>query len=129
MCLVKQSKLPKRAKKDIVVYKFVEVINDDIKLFKTPYQDNYVYLGDKYKSSEHPFRAIFGKTIYGEGIHSFILERTAVRRAMDSTIGCGLKRRFAAIKCHIPKGSYYYLGTNMDIASQYLCYDEKVFDT
>lgn len=117
MCLIiNKDKVPTRARKDIVVYKIVEEIDDGSIL--TPFQCKFVTIGETYKdkgkyevkSSED--YAEDERIIQGGMFHSYpnIKEAESAKTFMNE-IHSG--RNFKIAKCIIPKGSLFIEGYSM----------------
>lgn len=120
----------KKAKEDIVCYKILYVHNGN--LF-TPYTadevPSQIYKGelpmvsDPLKSRRF-FRRIFHSDVIEEGyIHTFRVEQCALSTARYFGIKGSEIRIF---KCIIPKGTYYYQGTERDYASEQIIYKEEL---
>ena len=99
MCLdLKWWSRKRTAKKDIVVYKFVETIIHGGKNLVSPYQGMDIKIGETY----HAAIVICGSKVYN-GFHSLKSLRQAKKEASKRSKG-----KFT--KCIIPKGSVYYNG-------------------
>lgn len=134
MCLTKTKRLPRIAIKDIVVYKVLLEVDDNL---LTPYQDYPVEIGKTYTGSfkecysstgllhkiYHYICSIFNKNITGGYIHSYYDEQAA---KICSKYWCRFYPTYV-VKCVIPKGSIYFIGENgRECASIKLRYDEIV---
>lgn len=127
MCLIKKSKIPRIALKDITVYKSVD--NQYGKLY-TIITEDLVELGKTYKGifrkSEfnqdflNPrtlLSSLFSKYVTTGYIHSYISLKRSIAEWRYNTI----------VECIIPRGTLYFIGTNNEIASRKLKY-VKIID-
>lgn len=124
MCLElhKDNSELKKAKKDIICYKFLRVNSDGTLL--TPYQG--------FRIEDIPEEVTSNlirndNNHVNEGIHSFVELRDAL---LDSVDEHNNFRDNVLVKCIIPKGSHYYEGlffTMKAIASNKLKYLEVIF--
>ena len=118
MCLTlyKATCKPRVADKDIVCYKYLCKLLGYKKLFNTPYRNACVSMGETY-TSEIEFGILLTENIdnksyegsawVGEiekGLHSYGNFKHAYQNANYSADRC-------VVKCVIPKGSTYYVGT------------------
>lgn len=121
----------KKAKEDIICYKILRV-HCGYYLF-TPYTVSEVpsqiykgempMVGDPLKSRRF-FRRIFHSDLIEEGyIHTFRVEQCA-HRVAEWFAKEGIKVRI--FKCIIPKGTYYYQGTERDYASEQIIYKQEL---
>lgn len=101
MCLYTRWKKPKKAEKDIVVYKILH------KNCISPYRGFEYDLGVKYDTDMESFKSQYTNGLYIDvGFHAFTSKRALLKS--------GLKRDFipgVAFKCIIPKGSSYYISS------------------
>lgn len=101
MCLYTRWKKPKKAEKDIIVYK---ILNKDC---ASPYRGFKYNLGVKYDTDMESFKGMFTSGLYIEsGFHAFTSKRALLKSF--------LKKEFKsakAFKCIIPKGSSYYISS------------------
>lgn len=100
MCLENVTyKRAKIATEDIPCYKILDKISKGFYL--TPYQRQGIVLGRTYTSAlDSP-----GKwDSVEQGLHAFLTLQQAVELCMD-------RRNRAIVKCIIPKGARYYIGT------------------
>ena len=118
----------RKAKEDIVCYKVLCVRGEN--LF-TPYTVDEVpsqiyegelpMVGDPLKSRRF-FRRIFHSDLIEEGyIHTFRVKQCALN-ATRYFERCGVETRI--FECVIPKGTYYYQGTERDYASESIIFKE-----
>lgn len=113
MCLVKCHWFPKKAYEDIVCYK---CLNRNDSGFVTPYCRTEVIPGKTIlTSAKNIFWGIFSKNIYGEGVHSFVK-------------GKKIGYRSVVFKAIIPKGAWYYIGKDGDLASNKLIITGKRYN-
>lgn len=120
----------KKAKEDIVCYKILRVhcghlftpyTADEIP--SQIYQEEVPMVGDPLKSRRF-FRRIFHSDLIEEGyIHTFRVWPCA-RNAAELFAKEGIKVRI--FKCIIPKGTYYYQGTERDYASEQIIYKKEL---
>lgn len=101
MCLYTKWKKPKKAKKDIIVYKILD------ENCISPYRGFAYNLGVKYDTNMKSYKEMFisGLYIY-VGFHAFTSKRALLKSY--------LKKEFisaVAFKCIIPKGSSYYISS------------------
>lgn len=101
MCLYTKWKKPKKAEKDIIVYKVLS------RNCISPYTCFVYNLGVKYDTDMESFNSYFTNGLYIEaGFHAFTSKRALLRSCV--------KERFptmVAFKCIIPKGSSYYISS------------------
>ena len=136
MCLYLDKKIHgpfkriKKAKEDIVCYKVLCVHDGNL---YTPYTADEVpyqiykgevpMVGDPLKS-RRIFKRIFHSDVIEEGyIHTFRVEQCALSTA-EHFERMGFKTRI--FKCIIPKGTYYYRGTERDYASEQIVYKHEL---
>lgn len=114
--------IPRIAKKDIVVYKWLTKRYD--KLY-TPIYDSEVEIGKTYKGifssdidgiPECFISSLFRHWIGSGYIHSY-------SKPKDKEY---LKSNDVSVKCIIPKGTLYFIGDSGDIASRKLKYVEII---
>ena len=97
MCLYTKWKKPKKAKKDIIVYKILD------KDCVSPYRGFKYNLGVKYDTDMESFNTPFDNGLYIDvGFHAFTSKRALLKSSLKSRI---------AFKCIIPKGSSYYISS------------------
>lgn len=118
MCLYKTHIFPKRAKKDIIVYKALKY-SEDTRSYYTPFRQEDVIFNTTLKSKKSIFKGIFKKHIQAEGVHS---ERTLFYATRFRWNLINPTFIFVAI---IPKGSYYYIGEDGDMASNKLVITDR----
>ena len=95
MCLYTKWKKPKKAKRDIIVYKILD------RYCKSPYRGFAYNLGVKYDTDMKSFKGMFTSGIYIDvGFHAFTSKRALLKSSLKSGV---------AFKCIIPKGSSYYI--------------------
>ena len=121
MCLdlTENSKLM-TAKKDIVVFKHVYYYGNGI---ATPYRNMRIKLLEVIESELMDMRVADTYWV-SKGLHSFKLKKDALYDMIDEGYG-GQKR--SVVKCIIPKGSNYFIGTFMELkcyASNRIIYKE-----
>lgn len=120
----------KKAKEDIVCYK---VLHSHCGNLFTPYtitevpsqiyQGEVPMVGEPLKSRRF-FRRIFHSDLIEEGyIHTFRIEQCA-RNTAEQFAKKGVRARL--FKCIIPKGTYYYQGTERDYASEQIVYKQEL---
>lgn len=120
----------KKAKEDIVCYK---ILHDHCGRLFTPYtitevpsqiyQGEVPMVGEPLKSRRF-FRRIFHSDLINEGyIHTFRVWPCA-RNAAEWFAKKGVRVRI--FKCIIPKGTYYYQGTERDYASEQIVYKQEL---
>ena len=101
MCLYTKWKKPKKAEKDIIVYKILD--KDCI----SPYRCFAYNLGVKYDTDIESYKGVFTSGIYIEnGFHAFTSKRALLKSALKKGF-----RPATAFKCIIPKGSSYYISS------------------
>lgn len=124
MCLVVDSKNPQIAKKDMACYKVC--LNTEYEfLVITPYQLAYLRIGAKYeeRSNECFTRTTNDYILTGDVYHSFKYLADA-RRDIKTWNTTG-KNSLCIVKCVIPKGSKYYLGSFDDLGDIFPSYGSK----
>lgn len=113
----KKSFIPRIACRDIVVYKLVDrTLSNSTRKFITPYRKQLVELGETYKGifKDTTFTdSLFSRYIYSGYIHSYAKKGDLRSNAW-----------YAVIKCIIPRGTLYFIGTGGEIASRKLKYVE-----
>ena len=114
MCLYKTHRFPKRAKKDIEVYKIIhfEPYNNPKGEFITPFKRATYSFGEVIKAEDHWLWGIFNKTIDGEGVHAY-----QTSNAARKGIGHVFPTNVHVKRAIIPKGAFYWLGDEEDIAA------------
>ena len=107
MCLVlKENMNPQIATEDIVCYKFVVEYNPGE--LRTPYMDMAVEIGEMYTipaGTMRPIKNIFNSIVVEVGFHSFVNYKQALLKACEKVDYGRL------VRCIIPTGSTYYIGT------------------
>lgn len=135
MCLnIKNGQEPEVATEDIICYKliYVDPYNDKLKTF---YMNKTIHLGKTYRSTLVRTLCKFTH-IVETGLHSIVTIDEAYRvLPKDSSIN----RISFLVKCIIPKGSKYYVGTfdtcfhfgkNIkSYASNKIIYTEEIIDS
>lgn len=108
MCLVSNTLKPKKAKEDIVCYKYLKVVeNDGITTYHSPFNTQFKWkVGDEYVAENEKYlrgREIsFKRHEISQGyFHTYA-------KYIDCNCCAGL--RDAICMCVIPKGTYYYKG-------------------
>ena len=140
MCLIKKSRIPRIATKDIIVYKTLIPRNN--KLF-TPYYNNNIEIGKTYKGIFDKYNIIiknkrytfhnsiicflislfFSETIDSGYVHSYNINYILT----FNDIFFFFFFYYRIVKCIIPKGTLYWIGKHDDIASRKLKY-VKIID-
>ena len=101
MCLYTRWKKPKKAKRNIIVYKILD------KTRVSPYRGFVYNLGVKYDTDMDFFINPFGGGLYIDvGFHAFTSKRALLKSALKKDFIPGV-----AFKCIIPKGSSYYISS------------------
>lgn len=124
MCLTKKSMIPRIALKDIVVYKilindskgnlFTPIVCDNVKLGYT-YKGMFGISNNELRNPRNLISSLFSKYITSGYIHSHTDEFYAACRYTGHLV-----------KCIIPKGTLYFIGNDLDIASRKLKYVEII---
>lgn len=99
MCLIKTHRFPKYTHKDIIVYKRLKSVHGE---WYTPYQCVNIKLNSLIYNHNLILYGVFTDTIEGCGVHSYEEPRVSLFKSI------------------IPKGSWYYIGNDGDIASNKL---------
>lgn len=101
MCLSTKWKKPKKAERNIIVYKILD--KDCI----SPYRGFIYNLGVKYNTDMKSCEDIFTDNIYvDDGFHAFTSKRALLKSYIyEDSIST------VAFKCIIPKGSSYYISS------------------
>lgn len=101
MCLYTKWKEPKKAKKDIIVYK---ILRENC---ISPYRGFSYNLGVKYDTDMESYEGISSKGIViNVGFHAFTSKRALFKSNVNKYFSTG-----EAFKCIIPKGSLYYISS------------------
>ncbi len=115
MCLfIKENAKKRVAKRPITVYKHVfKSMTGDI---LTPYQSFKVEEGKLYTSSL--CRKTEPLDMIDIGLHSFRTKRDALADVKSAMRNVGITAKaYYIVKCIIPKGSSYYVGTTFNVRS------------
>lgn len=146
MCLIIETETPKRAKKDIICYKVLRLVNNDgTETVKTPYQfskvpkdvingkktftaktDRGTTVTDKMFEQCRRYFGDFGE-VNKRAIHTFATKIGAKTDANSLKHYIGGK--YVIYKCIIPKDTLYYEGyfeCKKSFASQKIVFKEKV---
>lgn len=139
MCLYSKQILPRRATKDIVVYKEVMYVDNLKKVYKTPFAGYYILLSEfgNIKSAIGTI-SILRSTIPTQKIHTKIgsgyfhchrcmpLLKGKSRYGAYSTDDGRIKynTQWRIVECTIPKGSLYWIGVDYDICSDKLIFNK-----
>ena len=100
MCLYTKWKKPKKAEKDIIVYKILD------KYCVSPYRGFMYNLGVKYNTDMESYNGQFTKGLYiHAGFHAFTSKRALLKSSLKK------EKSAIAFKCVIPKGSSYYISS------------------
>lgn len=100
MCLYTEWKKPKKAEKDIIVYKILD------KDCVSPYRGFVYNLGVKYDTDMESLGSRFvGCYIYA-GFHAFTSKRALLKSSRRKEL-----KSVVAFECIIPKGSSYYISS------------------
>lgn len=103
MCLtIKQNAKERIAKRDIIVYKWLEE-DEILKSLRTPYRLQPIKIDKTYESD---LLLLFNNNIITVGLHSFERKMDAVKDIMMTAFGFNP----IIVRCIIPKGSKYYKG-------------------
>jgi hypothetical protein len=104
MCLYPTHKRPKRATKNITVYKWLEKFKGH-RVYLTPYFRFRFSLGVTYRGDLKEAKTYLAHAdVVGPGVfHAFVKKR-------EKLSGC-------VLRAVIPKGAYYWLGEDGDIAA------------
>lgn len=109
MCLdIKRFSFAKRAKTDIVCYKFL--VKNDYNELATPYRYRLITIGSTYESELKVKSRFFKNSRVEDGLHSLV-NKSDVSRCFRGTRG-------VVVKCIIPAGSRYFEG-HFDIYMSY----------
>lgn len=101
MCLYTKWKKPKKAEKDIIVYKILS------KNCISPYMDFAYDLGVKYDTDMESYKGMFTNGFYiSAGFHAFTSKRALLNSDLKK-----YSLIVVAFKCIIPKGSLYYISS------------------
>lgn len=97
MCLYTKWKKPKKAEKDIIVYKILD------KNCISPYRGFVYNLDVKYDTDMKSYEGMFTSGLYIDvGFHAFTSKRALLKSCLKPP---------TAFKCVIPKGSSYYISS------------------
>lgn len=102
MCLYTKWKKPKKAKKDIIVYKILR------ENYISPYRGFSYNLGIKYDTDMDFFTDPYDDGLYIDvGFHAFTSKRALLKSNLKKYFSTGI-----VFKCIIPKGSSYYISSH-----------------
>lgn len=124
MCLISQWRFPKKAEKDIVVYKILE--KDDNKYYRTPYSKFRVRRAEQMVliPEESSLSFIYSHTKQEGYIHVFNIESDAI----TSLHFMGNSHNKAIFKGYIPKGTKFHLSKDYcTLCAKKVILTEKVY--
>ena len=123
---------PRVAEEDIKCFKIVVVDKDEniySEFKKFPYQLNKTYTAGG-NFSEIYFSTYWYYYVEGGGFHSFVEVRDVFKNY--ECYGSTDEEKKIIVKCHIPKGSLYYIGKSLggesNYVSQSIIIDEIIYD-
>lgn len=104
MCFVVMSNKELTAKKDIICYKFLEIVDEDSGMLVSPYKDHVYFLGETYKLSKKlRIKKSGDYDSIEEGLHS--CNSCIIKIWGDRP---SFLRKCSLFQCTIPKGAKYY---------------------
>ena len=121
MCLyIKKNAKQRIAKKDIECWKILEInvpAIDENHLYRTPFMFRYVVLGNEYRNANPLIPYIDGPDLaIHEGFHTYRFKDDALD-VFDRNKKYFAPSRFCVVRCIIPAGTPYYIGTSTDFLS------------
>lgn len=121
MCFFVESNKELTAKKDIICYKFLQVVEEDSGMLVSPFIDHVYFLGEINKLNKKLMTYNLGDAkLIHEGFHSgnsFMIKTWGDRPEIF--------KNYSLFQCTIPKGSKYYKN-EMEYVSDAIIINKKI---
>lgn len=128
MCLIKKSLIPRIAITNKTVYKVITKDFDGT--LYTPCRYSFIEIHKTYKGLFYPKRNLFTSLFSRRVDDGFIHVWATLENARKFKFHINPRKQFGEsikiVKCIIPKGTFYYIGDNKEIATRKLTYIDFV---
>lgn len=112
MCLTVRNSKIYEAKEDIICYKYLTLSNGSTTIFRSAVQGFKYIQGNIYSHKKgFPKKVEKSQKLFGGGFHSYIAQRSIREHILEEAPRISQFSRTVAVKCIIPKGSKYIIGS------------------